>query len=113
MATPSDQAIIYMPADKLRELFNQSQYPELIQQNKLVKEIVRSRLLQESALLGKTLPPGTKSEIIIYHDPANKGLYAKVHQYILPDGTIGASGKPDPKAILLDGKMYCFKPVKD
>jgi len=102
-----------MPAYKLRELFNQSQYPELIQQNKLVKEIVRSRLLQESTLLGKALPPGTKSEIIIYHDPANKELYAKIHQYVLPDGALGASGKPDPKAILLEGKMYCFKPVKD
>ena len=75
--------------------------------------MIRSRLLQEAALAGKTLPLGTKSEVIIYHDPANKELYVKVHQYILPDGTIGASGKPDPKAILLDGKMYCFKPVKD
>ena len=113
MATPSDRAIIYLPAYKLRELFNKSQYLELIQQNKLVKEVIRSRLLQESALAERALPPGTKSEIIIYHNPANKELYAKVHQYVLPDGTLGASGKPDPKAILLDGKMYCFKPVKD
>ena len=78
----------------------------------MVKEVIRSRLLQESALVGKTLPLGTKSEIIIYYDSANKELYVKVHQYVLPDGTLGASGKPDPKAILLDGKMYCFKTVK-
>jgi hypothetical protein len=30
---------------------------------------------------------------------------ALVHEYRLPDGTIGASGRPDPKRILLEGEI--------
>jgi len=33
---------------------------------------------------------------------------AVCHQYVLPDGTFGASGKPDPKMIEYQGtQMYC------
>ncbi len=31
---------------------------------------------------------------------------ARVHQYLRTDGTIGASGKPDPKRLYADGKLY-------
>ena len=50
--------------------------------------------------------------MVVYHDPANKELYAKVHEYVLPDGTLGASGKPDPKVIWLDGTKYCLASPK-
>ena len=30
----------------------------------------------------------------------------RVHQYLTEDGQIGASGKPDPKRILLNNTMY-------
>lgn len=43
----------------------------------------------------------TQSQIISY---VAGGLeIARAHRYIRPDGTLGASGKPDPKA-LFDGK---------
>jgi hypothetical protein len=29
-----------------------------------------------------------------------------VHQYLQPDGTLGASGQPDPKRLLHDGILY-------
>lgn len=33
---------------------------------------------------------------------------AIVHQYLLPDGTIGGSGRPDPKRMILDDEtIYC------
>lgn len=31
---------------------------------------------------------------------------ARVHQYLQPDGTLGASGKPDPKRLLQGGVLY-------
>jgi hypothetical protein len=31
---------------------------------------------------------------------------ATAHRYLLPDGTIGASGKPDPKSMKHDGNFY-------
>ena len=31
-----------------------------------------------------------------------------VHQYLLSDGTIGASGRPDPKRLVLDDEViFC------
>jgi hypothetical protein len=29
-----------------------------------------------------------------------------VHRYLLPDGTMGASGQFDPKMLLIDGILY-------
>jgi hypothetical protein len=49
-------------------------------------------------------PPGTKSEMIPYYNGIEK--VAICHQYTLPDGTIGASGKPDPKMIRHKGRQY-------
>lgn len=38
-----------------------------------------------------------------------------VHQYVLPDGSIGASGKPDSKRLKAGGKIYAtqssFHPI--
>lgn len=35
---------------------------------------------------------------------------ATAHRYLLSDGTLGASGKPDPKAMKHDGKFYVLNP---
>ena len=34
---------------------------------------------------------------------------AMVHQYLRPDGTIGSSGKPDPKRILVGNKLLAVR----
>jgi hypothetical protein len=44
------------------------------------------------------------SQTVEYYDGDNR--VALVHQYLRPDGTIGASGRPDPKALLEDGILY-------
>lgn len=51
------------------------------------------------------LPPGSVSQLISYRDFNDLEL-ARAHQCLLPDGSIGASGKPDPKRVLKDGKLY-------
>jgi hypothetical protein len=33
-------------------------------------------------------------------------MVAEVHRYLRPDGTIGASGVPDPKRISFGGTLY-------
>jgi hypothetical protein len=48
---------------------------------------------------------GTWSQFIkIYSDSGDPILM--VHQFVRPDGTLGASGKPDPKMILFEGIEY-------
>ena len=50
-------------------------------------------------------PECTRSQVIGYVD-AQGGLLALVHQYLRPDGTIGGSGRPDPKVLLVDGELW-------
>lgn len=37
---------------------------------------------------------------------------ARVHQYLRTDGTIGASGKPDPKRLLEGRTLYRLEKAK-
>jgi hypothetical protein len=53
-------------------------------------------------------PIGTLSQRVEYWDTDGAALYkiAVVHRYLRPDGTLGASGLPDPKRVLHDGVIY-------
>ena len=106
---PPDLSAKHVSASKLRQLFNESQYPELIRQNQLIKEVVKSRPLPAKVLLEKGFPAGTKTETIIYRDSATKLYFLKIHQYVFSNGPSERRGMPDPKVILLDGIMYCFE----
>lgn len=47
----------------------------------------------------------TYSQMVSYRDQSNNEV-ARVHQYLRPDKTIGASGKPDPKRVLQGNILY-------
>jgi hypothetical protein len=49
--------------------------------------------------------PGTLSQFIKFF-AENGDPVLMVHQFLRPDGTIGASGLPDPKMMLKDGIEY-------
>jgi hypothetical protein len=51
-------------------------------------------------------PPNTISQIAYYYDRATNEEVAKVHFYLLESGEIGASGRHDPKRVLIDGILY-------
>ena len=50
-------------------------------------------------------PICTRSQYIIYINRDGRKV-AGVHQYLRRDGKIGASGRPDPKELLIDGILY-------
>ncbi len=50
-------------------------------------------------------PICTQSQLLVYFDKEHKKV-AEAHQYLRPDGKIGASGLPDPKAVLHEGILY-------
>ncbi len=50
-------------------------------------------------------PPGTRSQMVVYEDAGGR-FVAMVHRYLRPDDSIGASGYPDPKAVLHQGVLY-------
>lgn len=45
------------------------------------------------------------SVMLSYHNE-NGDEMARVHQYQRPDGSLAASGKPDPKRLVQDGILY-------
>jgi hypothetical protein len=49
-------------------------------------------------------PPGTRSKIYRYFD--GMMLVMVLHCFELPSGKLGASGKMDPKLLLVDGVIY-------
>ena len=49
-------------------------------------------------------PPGTKSVLYQYWDGPR--VVMMLHCFIKPDGTLGASGKMDPKRLLVNGIYY-------
>jgi hypothetical protein len=50
-------------------------------------------------------PPGTRTVVVSFVDDALNRIFL-VHFYLRPDGTIGGSGKPDPKWLFEDGIVY-------
>jgi hypothetical protein len=56
-------------------------------------------------------PPGSLSQFVEYVDPVTGAVLAQVHRYLLTDGSLGASGHPDPKTVVIQGVVYKTKGV--
>lgn len=81
----------------IRRAFNDGGYVERATRGELSLTIVWDREV-DSQRSGE--PPGTRSQIVIYTDGAD--AVAMVHRYLRPDGTLGGSGRPDPKVLVLE-----------
>jgi hypothetical protein len=81
-------------------MFNDGQYWERLKNGQF-----RKRFLKDShpTPLGAGEPFCTRNQIVSYLDPDGSEV-ARVHQYLRRDGTLGASGRPDPKK-LRDGDV--------
>jgi len=87
----------------IRKIYNESQYPRQILDGRLVPYYLRHHHLDDPAARGE--PWCTHAQMIRYCD--GKGRWkVEVFRYLRPDGTIGASGKPDPKRIFMKGIIY-------
>ena len=53
-------------------------------------------------------PLCTRSQIVYYYALDGHAV-AVVHQYLRPDGTIGASGLPDPKRLILQDRIISVR----
>ena len=69
----------------------------------LVPHIIKDKVLQNSSLRGE--PEGTRSQVIRYLDPAGQWVVV-IHQYLRPNGSLGASGKPDPKRLKIGETIF-------
>src|SRR5437879_4173833 len=53
---------------------------------------------------GANQVPGTRSQFIHYSD--SSGSLAGCHRYLRPDGTVGGSGRPDPKWLRVGTQVW-------
>jgi hypothetical protein len=90
----------------LRLRFNNGRYAELVAYGVLREQVIRNG---HPAPERSGQPFCTRSQMIDYVD-ANNQVVAKVHQYVRPDGTLGGSGRPDPKALREEGTFYIRDP---
>ena len=77
---------------EVRAIFNNYVLPRV--ESGEVAELVQS---SGTASPSSGQPPGTRSERIVYLDGGER--IAVAHRFVLPDGSIGGSGRPDPKAV--------------
>jgi hypothetical protein len=99
---PAHPPQVAVSAIALRELFNAGGYAARLADGTLRAVVVKSR--HPSAPKAR-VPFCTASQFVLYLDESGHEV-AAVHQYVLPDGTLGASGQPDPKRLLKDGTLY-------
>ena len=86
-------------------MFNEGEFWERTQKGELSPEIKRNTHPTRTAA---SEPFCTQTQEVRYID--TNGLeVARVHQYLRPDGTIGAKGRPDPKRLLKGGILYRLK----
>lgn len=86
----------------MRQRFNKAQFVERVNAGALTSTTLEDR---HPSLPGANEPFCTRSQMISYRDPDGNEL-ARAHQYLRPDGTIGASGRPDPKRLYEKGILY-------
>jgi hypothetical protein len=90
--------------EQLRKLFNDN-YLDLIRAGKIQGNVIRGAGRHPSLYLARE-PFCTESQELSYADPITGQELARAHRYLRPDGTLGASGLPDPKRVFLKGVLY-------
>lgn len=90
----------------MRCKFNKGRYWQRLQAGEFIQKIKKSRHpTPESA--GQV--HCTSSQEVFYIDAATGREIARIHQYLRPDGSLGGSGKPDPKRLFHNGILYALK----
>lgn len=96
----------FVPCHVIQKIFNDGNYVEKTKTGELTTEVQRSN--HPSPPLSFE-PFCTESQMVRYVNKRGKTV-ALVHQYLRPDGKIGASGKPDPKFLFHRGIVYKSRP---
>jgi len=97
--------IIRVEQDEIRKIFNDGLYWEKTRSGEFTAVVIEDR---HPSLTAANEPFCTRSQMISYRDASNNEN-ARVHQYLRTDGTIGASGRPDPKRVYSNGTLYRLK----
>lgn len=95
-------------AEEIQRVFNENQYYERMQAGEFRSEVVK----QNRRRTGGRNVRNTMSQTVVYRDSYGRRV-AVVHQYRKRDGSLGGSGKPDPKLVIHEGTMYLLAEGED
>ena len=88
----------------IREAFNSGQFWERAQRDEFTLEFERDTHYTRQVARERDFTYCTRSQMVRYFD-GNGEQIAVVHQIRNPDGSVGASGKPDPKFLRLETEV--------
>ena len=94
--------VSFTTATEMRRMFNDRGFWARAQDSEFTQAVVAE---SHPSPPRASLPLCTRSQILAYFDPQGVKV-ALVHQYLRPDGSLGASGRPDPNKLLLDGVLH-------
>jgi hypothetical protein len=94
----------YVNEDELRRIFNEGRYFERMHAGEFHERIIR----QNRRRTGDRRVRDTMSQLVENWDKFGN-MVARVHQYRRKDGSLGGSGRPDPKAVLHDETLYVLE----
>lgn len=89
----------------IRKCFNDGRFAERVRSGELTT-ILKRNSHPDPPPTGE--PLCTRSQIVYYYALDGHAV-AVVHQYLRPDGTIGASGLPDPKRLILRDRIISVR----
>ena len=95
--------ITYTSPEEVRAVFNAYVLPR-------VRSGEFAELVQSSSAPSPTSgqPRGTRSQRVVYLDRGQQ--IAVAHRFVAPDGSIGGSGRPDPKAVRFGDEWLIASP---
>ena len=94
----------FVPLPIIRKAFNSGQFWERAQRGEFTLEFERDTHYTRQVARERNFTYCTRSQVLRYFD-SNGNRIAVVHQIRNPDGTIRASGKPDPKYLQLETEV--------
>src|SRR6266852_801486 len=98
---PKTPLIQRVTSEEMCKRFNEGGYWEKVKSGIWTSHVLESNV---STLLSQETVEIT-SVMLSYRDSEGNEM-ARVHQFMRPDGTLAASGRPDPKRLFQDGVWY-------
>ena len=99
------ESIKWVTKETIRKCFNDGRFAERVGLGELTT-ILKRNSHPDPPPTGE--PLCTRSQIVYYYALDGHAV-AVVHQYLRPDGTIGASGLPDPKRLILQDRIISVR----
>ena len=103
-SVPWPTNVEWVEPEVVRNQFNTSGLAGQVERGELIEGLWKDQHLSQP----RNEPFCTKSQMLIYWT-AEREPIALVHQYLRPDGSLGASGQPDPKRIVVGDTVYATK----